>query len=64
MAFALPWLMAHADPAEQAAMRAEAPLPLKLLWYASRGRYARLAGRALGEYVDSPYERGVAVQTM
>ena len=63
MAFALPWIMSQTTDDELKKMRAEAPLPLKLIWYATRGRYARLASRALGEYAGAPYE-GVAVQTM
>lgn len=66
MAFTLPWLMSQTTAEEEAKIRAEAPLPLKLLWYATRRRYARLTDRALGQLARMPYDdpaRGLAVQT-
>jgi hypothetical protein len=53
--FAMSWLMNAAAPGERTRMLARAPMALKLVWFASRGRYARLSARALG-----PASRGVA----
>lgn len=50
--FALPWVMRQATGEESGKILAEAPLPLKVMWYVSRGRHARLTRRALGETVD------------
>jgi hypothetical protein len=46
--FTVPWIMDAATPAERARVLGGAPLALKLVWYASRRRHARLSGRALG----------------
>lgn len=46
--FAVPWALAAADAAERQRLFQQAGLPFKLLWYATRGRYARLARRAFG----------------
>jgi hypothetical protein len=46
--FAVPWALAAADAAEQQRLFDQAGLPFKVLWYATRGRYARLARRAFG----------------
>lgn len=50
--FAVPWLMRQADEDEGRKLRAGAPLPIKIIWYATRGRHARLTRRALGDAVD------------
>jgi iron-sulfur cluster repair protein YtfE (RIC family) len=47
--FAVSWIMSNATDAERRRLLAEAPLPLKVVWYLYRGRYARLTRRALGE---------------
>lgn len=60
MAWTLPWLMSQTTTDEETLMRTEAPLPLKLLWYATRGRYDRLTRRALGQFAFAPYEEGRA----
>jgi hypothetical protein len=46
LTFALPWMVEATTAEERAGMMASAPLAFKLLWYASRGRYRRLAERA------------------
>lgn len=48
LVFTIPWAMEAATADERARMLGEAPLAFRLLWYASRGRYARLSRRALG----------------
>ena len=48
MVFTLPWLMSGLDEKAQAELRADAPMPLVLLWKASRRRYARLDALAFG----------------
>jgi hypothetical protein len=53
--FGVPWVMNAATPAERTRLLARAPLTWKLVWYASRGRHARLSARAFG-----PADRGVA----
>lgn len=50
LVFTIPWAMAAATDDERARMLDEAPLAFRLLWYASRRRYHRLAGRALGTH--------------
>ncbi len=50
--FSVPWVMRQATEEESRKIRAGAPLPLKILWYASRGRHARLTRRALGEAAE------------
>lgn len=44
----VPWWMATAEPTAAAKTLAEAPLPLKVIYYTTRRRYARLAARAFG----------------
>ena len=46
--FTAPWMMAQLDEAEQKQVLASAPKAMHLLWFVSRGRYARLAQRAFG----------------
>lgn len=53
--FGVPWVMSATTPAERTRLLARAPLALKLVWYASRRRHARLSARVLG-----PASRGVA----
>ncbi len=53
--FAVPWIMGTATPAERARVLDRAPVAMKLLWYASRRRHARVVTRALG-----PATQGVA----
>ena len=53
--FAVPWVMGAATPAERSRLLDRAPVAMKLLWYASRRRHARLTTRALG-----PSTQGVA----
>lgn len=47
--FAVPWVMSNATDAERRRVLDQAPLPLKMVWYLYRGRYARLAKKALGD---------------
>jgi hemerythrin-like domain-containing protein len=47
-AFTVPWLMSYLDDAERAVAFDGAPVALKLVWYATRRRYARRAALALG----------------
>lgn len=47
-AFTVPFVMHWATPAEQQVLIADAPLPFRLLWRATRRGHARLAQRALG----------------
>lgn len=53
--FGVPWVMGATTPAERTRLLDRAPLALKLVWYASRRRHARLSARALG-----PATTGVA----
>jgi hypothetical protein len=46
LAYAVPWLMDHATASEREHLLEQAPLPLRLLWYATRRRYARTVSRA------------------
>jgi hypothetical protein len=46
--FAVPWILGAATPTERDEVLGRAPLAMKLLWYASRRRHARLSARALG----------------
>ena len=39
---------------ERARIYREAALPMKIIWYATRGRYAHLATNALGNGVKIP----------
>jgi hemerythrin-like domain-containing protein len=43
LAFTIPWVLEGADDEERAHLLAAAPLPFKLLWIVTRGRYRRLA---------------------
>ncbi|HEX6237667.1 MAG TPA: ATP-binding cassette domain-containing protein [Acidimicrobiales bacterium] len=52
VAFGIPWLLEAADESERALLLAQLPPTQRLCWYAGRGRYARLARRALGQ--DEP----------
>ena len=45
--FTAPWMMSHLDDAERRALLASVPKAMTFLWIATRGRYARLASRAL-----------------
>ena len=53
--FGVPWVMGATTPSERSRVLDSAPLALKLVWYASRRRHARLSARALG-----PATQGVA----
>ena len=53
--FTVPQLLGAATPAERQRILGRAPLAMKLVWYASRRRHARLSARALG-----PAAQGVA----
>ena len=53
--FGVPWIMGATTPSERSRVLDSAPLALKLVWYASRRRHARLSARALG-----PTTEGVA----
>ena len=44
----VPWWMSTAEPEAAAKTLAEAPLPLKVIYYATRGGYARMTRRAFG----------------
>src|SRR4051794_15330702 len=46
--FTAPWMMSQLDEAEQHEVLASAPKAMHLLWFVSRGRYARLEQRAFG----------------
>ena len=46
--FSVPWVMSQADDEERIRIYREAELPMKILWRATRGRYDRLARKALG----------------
>jgi hemerythrin-like domain-containing protein len=48
IAFTVPWFVSALDDEHVEEVRQTAPLPLKLLWYATRGRFARLERAALG----------------
>lgn len=45
--FTAPWLMSHLDATEREQLLATVPKAMTVLWKATRGRYARLASRAL-----------------
>jgi Hemerythrin HHE cation binding domain len=53
--FTVPQFLGAATPGERERILGRAPLAMKLVWYASRRRHARLSARALG-----PATRGVA----
>lgn len=44
----VPWIGSAATDRERAHLLAHAPLAMRVIWYASRGRYRRLATAALG----------------
>jgi hypothetical protein len=46
LAYAVPWIMDHATPEERSRILADAPLPLRLIWIATRRRYARMVANA------------------
>ena len=46
----VPWLVANVDDATKQKLMVEAPLPLRIVWYLSRRRYARSERAALGAY--------------
>jgi hemerythrin-like domain-containing protein len=48
LAFTVPWLCSMLDPVERDDLLAAAPRPFRVLWWATRGRYARHAAPALG----------------
>ena len=48
LAFTIPWLVSTLEPDEFTELFETAPRMLKLLWRATRGRYARRASLALG----------------
>jgi hypothetical protein len=52
--FSVPWVMSQAEGEERTRIFRDAELPMKIIWYATRGRYARLAERALGPGVTIP----------
>lgn len=52
--FSVPWVMSQAEGEERSRVYREAPLPMKVIWLATRGRYARLAEKALGPGVTVP----------
>ena len=51
LVFGVPWVVSQATDEERAGLLAKAEMPMKMLWYATRGRYARLSRKALGEGV-------------
>jgi len=53
LTFTLPWLMEAATSPEQQKLLGGAPLAFKLLWYATRRRYHRMAGAAFGPAVPA-----------
>jgi hypothetical protein len=52
--FSVPWIISQAQGEERNRVYREAALTMKILWLATRGRYARLAARALGTEVKIP----------
>jgi iron-sulfur cluster repair protein YtfE (RIC family) len=46
IAFSVPWLLSQTNAAERRHLMKGAPLFLKLVWYLTRGRYARLVNHA------------------
>ncbi len=48
LAFTLPWIMDNVDKAQKGELLAGAPFAFKLVWYATRRRYARLVAAAFG----------------
>ncbi|MCU1356241.1 MAG: Hemerythrin cation binding domain protein [Acidimicrobiales bacterium] len=49
LAFTIPWYMAAQDAEHQAMIAARSPLPVRVLWYATRGRFARLEQAAFAD---------------
>jgi hemerythrin-like domain-containing protein len=47
-AFTVPFALAATTPAEFRVMWGKAPMPLKVLWYLTRGSHARMVRRAFG----------------
>jgi hypothetical protein len=60
LTFSVPWVVSQTTPEEKAGLLAAAALPMKVLWYATRGRYDRLATRALGGAVATPVAAAMA----
>lgn len=60
LTFAVSWVMSNATGAERRRILDEAPLPLKVVWYLGRGRYARLTKKALGDAVVPVIAKEVA----
>ena len=52
--FAVPWVVSQTTPEEKTQVLAEAPMPMRLIWRATRGRYARLSGEVFGATAVSP----------
>ena len=48
MLFTCPWIMSLLDEQEQANLLGSVPKALTVLWWMTRGRYRRLAAKALG----------------
>lgn len=46
IAFSVPWLVSQTSDDERGHLMKDAPAFLKLVWYLTRGRYARLANKA------------------
>lgn len=51
--FTVPWLLSQLRAEERTPLLATAPLPLKLMWHATRRRYARRASYALGAQIEA-----------
>ena len=49
IAFSVPWLVSQTSDDERRQLMKGAPLFLTLVWYLTRGRYARLSSRAMGD---------------
>ncbi|HEY8526495.1 MAG TPA: hemerythrin domain-containing protein [Acidimicrobiales bacterium] len=52
--FTVPWALTAATEAERSRLLGDAPLAFRLLWWASRRRYGRLADRALAPAGPGP----------
>jgi hemerythrin-like domain-containing protein len=52
--FTVPWVVAHCTDAQREVLLKTAPLPLKLAWYATRGRFARMERRAFDGIAANP----------
>jgi hemerythrin-like domain-containing protein len=64
--FAVPWVVSQTTPQEKTEVLAMAPMPMRVIWRATRGRYARLERDVFGgigatdELVSAATGRGVA----